>query len=44
MRQSWLEKVDGTRRVHSMDGEVMLLSGLMFDKKQIGAILERIGY
>ena len=44
MRSSWLDRIDGTRRVHSMDGKVVLLSGLMFDKKQIGAIFERIGY
>ena len=44
MRSSWLDKIDGTRRVHSMGGEVVLLSGLMFDKKQIRAIFERIGY
>jgi len=42
-RQGLLDKIDGTRRIHSADGKTIVLSGTMFDKNQIGAILERIG-
>ena len=42
-RQGLLDKIDGTRRIHSADGKTIVLSGAMFDKNQIRAILERIG-
>ncbi len=42
-RQGLLDKIDGTRRIHSTDAKTIVLSGAMFDKNQIRAILDRIG-
>jgi hypothetical protein len=41
-RQSLLWRIDGTRQVHSIDGEIIILAGHMFDRNQIRKILQAI--